>query len=111
MLTSADGQSIYSTTLIFFDDLSIIEECLNDYDEKFRNPLREEMSTGEESKIESDTKLPLDQIKDLMQDAHKNHIKKGRTTRNELHTTKKAIRTLEEEEKSFGDFVMIDRPK
>ena len=66
MLTSADGQSIYSTTLIFYDDLSIIEECLNDYDEKFRNPLREELKTGENSNTNSEILLPLDQIKDIM---------------------------------------------
>ena len=46
-----------------------------------------------------------------MTDVNKNAIKKGRTTRNEMNTTKKVIRTVEEEEKSFGDFVLVERPK
>lgn len=27
-----------------------------------------------------------------------------------MNTTKKVIRTVEEEEKTFGDFVMVERP-
>lgn len=35
VLTSADGQSIYATALIFFEDLALIEEAMGDYDIAF----------------------------------------------------------------------------
>lgn len=37
VLTSADGQSVYGKVLVFIEDLAILENALNLYDNRFRN--------------------------------------------------------------------------
>lgn len=78
VLTSADGQSIYATAIVFFEDLSLIEESINDYDEKFRvnegksvtgliidNTTESENNTASNNDGES-ILLPLNQIRQIM---------------------------------------------
>lgn len=52
VLTSADGQSIYATALLFFEDLAAIEEALNDFDYVFNETSSDKAASPEPHKEE-----------------------------------------------------------